>query len=50
MFLLLVGRCVMLVGDIICSKICQYAAFLEIANVIWFPKKMLMDIQAFSKG
>lgn len=39
MFILLVRQWLKLVGDIISSKICQYAAFLETANIIWLPKK-----------
>lgn len=33
-----------LVGDAICCRICQYAAFLEVAHIIWLLKKMFMDI------
>lgn len=50
MFVLLVRQWLKLVGDIISSKICQYAAFLETVNIIRLPKKKkLMDIQAFEK-
>lgn len=50
MLVLLVRQWLKLVGDIISSKICQYAAFLETVNIIRLPKKKkLMDIQAFEK-
>lgn len=35
-----------LVGDVICCRICQYAAFLEMAHIIWL-KKIFMDIRAW---
>jgi len=37
------------VSDTIYSQICQYTAFLETVKIIWLPKKMLIDIQAFEK-
>lgn len=50
MFIFLVRQCLMLVGDTICSKICQYTAFLEIANIIWLPKKNAYGYPGFQKG